>query len=80
MGGGNAQKTAISRQRHQAEAQAAKNSGGGKKGQMERSGINMVCFVFYKNILMVNMRHNSYAMNSICRKTLWLKRKRNAKK
>lgn len=42
MGGGNAQKTAISRARHLAAAQNAANTGGGKKGKEERSGANMV--------------------------------------
>lgn len=32
MGGGNAQKTAISRARHLAKAENSKNTGGGKAG------------------------------------------------
>jgi hypothetical protein len=36
MGGGNAQKTAISRARHNEKAAAQKNAGGGKAGMQAR--------------------------------------------
>ena len=45
MGGGNAQKTAKSRERHLAKADAAKNSGGGKSGMEARSGTDMAAKV-----------------------------------
>ena len=41
MGGGNASKTAISRQRHLDKAAQEKNSGGGKSGMAARQGGNM---------------------------------------
>jgi hypothetical protein len=41
MGGGNAQKTAISRARHLAKSDAQKNAGGGKAGKEARTGGNM---------------------------------------
>lgn len=41
MGGGNAQKTAMSRQRHQAKLDAEGKGGGGKAGMEARKGGDM---------------------------------------
>lgn len=40
MGGGNANKTAMSRAKHMEKASKAKNSGGGKDGLKARTGVN----------------------------------------
>lgn len=40
MGGGNANKTAMSRAKHMEKANKEKNSGGGKAGKEARSGVN----------------------------------------
>lgn len=40
MGGGNANKTAMSRARHLEKSAKEKNSGGGKAGKEARSGVN----------------------------------------
>jgi hypothetical protein len=42
MGGGNAQKTAISRAKHLAKQEAEKDSGGGKSAMEARKGAGMV--------------------------------------
>ncbi len=47
MGGGNAQKTAMSRQRNQAKMEGAKNAGGGKsamEGLFENSTLKTIPF------------------------------------
>jgi len=41
MGGGNAQKTAMSRKKHLEKAESEGRGGGGKAGMVARSGANM---------------------------------------